>query len=72
MIGCNTQSGVWLGHLKLEIPRRHQRGHVKHVTGDEVRLGDIKLECTSVSREFTDTFPEESPRQQGYTEKEEA
>lgn len=48
VIECNTQSMVWLGHLKSEIPMRHRRGHVKHVIGDEVRLGDIKLECTSV------------------------
>lgn len=41
------ESRVWLGHIKLEMPVKIPNGDVKHMIGDEVRLGDIKLEFTS-------------------------
>lgn len=51
---------------------RHPNGDVKHMIGDEVSLGNIKLALTTVQREFKDTFFEESPRQRRYAEKKEA
>lgn len=59
---------VWLGHSELGTLMSYPNGDVKHVIGDEVSFGDIKVALTSVRREFKDMFLKESPRQQRYTE----
>lgn len=61
-----------MGHIKLEMLMKHSNSNAEPMIWDEVRLGDIKLEFTSVCREFKDVFLEQSPRQQRYIEKKEA
>lgn len=51
---------------------KHSNSNAEPMIWDEVRLGDIKLEFTSVCREFKDVFLEQSPRQQRYIGKKEA
>lgn len=61
----------WVGHKELDTPMSHPSGDVKHMIEDEVSFGNMKLALTSIQRGLKDTFLEESPRQQRYTENEE-